>query len=91
MWKQLQSLIRTKNDKAIIVEDGKPRYVILTIEEYNRLQEQALHPTPSYEDNPLDEDDTYDQANQELSSIEVDEDQREYAEKFANLDNAPLR
>lgn len=91
MWKQLQSLIRTKNDKAIIVEDGKPRYVILTIEEYTRLQEQAPQSTPSYQDSSMDEDDTYDQANQELSSIEVDEDQREYAEKFANLDNAPLR
>ncbi|MYE38506.1 MAG: hypothetical protein F4X82_03250 [Candidatus Spechtbacteria bacterium SB0662_bin_43] len=91
MWKQLQSLIRAKSDKAIIVEDGKPLYVVLTVEEYTRLQEQASHSSAMLEDDSTDDSTTYDQANQELSSVEIDEEQREYAEKFANLDNAPLQ
>lgn len=37
MWEKLKKLLKTTNDKAIIVEDGEPRYVILSVDEYSRL------------------------------------------------------
>lgn len=37
MWDQLKSIIRQTSDKAVIIEDGEPRFVVLTVQEYNRL------------------------------------------------------
>lgn len=38
MWSSLKQLIRANNDKCVIVEDGEPKYVILTYKEYQHLQ-----------------------------------------------------
>lgn len=40
MWSSIKQLIRTKNDRCIIVEDGEPKYVIIPFEEYQHLQEK---------------------------------------------------
>lgn len=47
MWDQLKSVIRSKNDKAIIIEDGKPLFVVMNMEEYVRLTEQEKQNTKS--------------------------------------------
>ena len=39
MWDQLKSIIRQTSDKAVIIEDGEPRFVVLTVKEYNRLHD----------------------------------------------------
>ena len=41
MWDQLKSIIRQTSDKAVIIEDGEPRFVVLTVQEYNRLYNAA--------------------------------------------------
>ena len=37
MWETLKKILKTSNEKAIIIEDGEPKYVILSIDEYMRL------------------------------------------------------
>ncbi|MDX1607651.1 MAG: hypothetical protein R3251_00360 [Candidatus Spechtbacterales bacterium] len=39
MWESLKNILKTSNEKAVIVEDGEPRYVILSVDEYLRLSE----------------------------------------------------
>ena len=39
MWDQLKNIIRETSDKAVIIEDGEPRFVVLTVKEYNRLHD----------------------------------------------------
>lgn len=41
MWDQLKSIIRQTSDKAVVIEDGEPRFVVLTVQEYNRLYNAA--------------------------------------------------
>ena len=42
MWSSLKKLIRSHQDRAIVIEEGEPRYVILSIEEYRRLVDSQL-------------------------------------------------
>ena len=50
MWEQLKNIIQSSSDKAIVIEDGKPKFVVLTIEEYEKMQKKAqTTPEQSYE------------------------------------------
>ncbi len=40
MWDQLKSILHSSNEKAIIIEDGKPTFVVMSIEEYLKLQDK---------------------------------------------------
>lgn len=46
MWETLKKILKTSNDKAIIIEDGQPRYVVLSIEEYTKLTGSTLQESP---------------------------------------------
>lgn len=37
MWESLKKILKTSNEKAVIIEDGKLKYVVLSIDEYMRL------------------------------------------------------
>ena len=39
MWDKLKKILKTSNEKAVIIEDGEPRYVVLSVDEYLRLTE----------------------------------------------------
>ncbi len=39
MWKTVKRLLQKGGGKCIIVEDGKPTYVVMGIEEYERMLE----------------------------------------------------
>ncbi|OGZ57194.1 MAG: hypothetical protein A3F94_01080 [Candidatus Spechtbacteria bacterium RIFCSPLOWO2_12_FULL_38_22] len=39
MWDKLKKILKTSNEKAVIIEDGEPRYVVLSVDEYMRLNE----------------------------------------------------
>ena len=41
MWEKLKKILKTSNEKAVIIEEGEPRYVILSIDEYMRLNSQT--------------------------------------------------
>ncbi len=79
MWSQLAKIIRSDRDKAVIIEDGEPKYVVLTIGEYNRIlgeQEQK-------------KEENYEKLNEELSDIEIDESAREEAKRISDLQDFP--
>jgi len=38
MWSHLKTILKDKNTRCIIIEDGEPKYVILPFEEYQHLQ-----------------------------------------------------
>ena len=84
MWDELKHILRSAHDKAIIVEDGKPRYVVMSIEEYGRLQEQPEQPREAEGER------SYEEANDELSSIEVDEGAKSEARGAIDLNDLPL-
>jgi hypothetical protein len=37
MWESIKQLLKTDKDKAVLMENGKPKYVILSVEEYLKL------------------------------------------------------
>ncbi|MDX1535194.1 MAG: hypothetical protein R3346_00285 [Candidatus Spechtbacterales bacterium] len=39
MWDKLKKILEYSNGRGIIIEDGEPRYVILSIDEYISLKE----------------------------------------------------
>ncbi|MEX2008498.1 MAG: hypothetical protein WD850_03345 [Candidatus Spechtbacterales bacterium] len=39
MWDSLKQLLRQSGEKAVIMEDGEPRYVVLTVSEYLRMRD----------------------------------------------------
>ena len=41
MWDKLKKILKTSNEKAVIIEDGEPRYVVLSVDEYLRLTQLA--------------------------------------------------
>lgn len=81
MWDELKHILRSTHDKAIIVEDGKPRYVVMSVEEYSRLQGQP---------EGQGEERSYEEANEALSSIEVDEEAKGEARGAIDLNDLPL-
>jgi len=40
MWQNLRSILKDNKTKCVIIEDGEPRYVVLSFEEYQHLQDQ---------------------------------------------------
>lgn len=56
MWDQLKSIIRQTSDKAVIIEDGEPRFVVLTVKEYNRLHDIVEGKTDAKSESVLSEE-----------------------------------
>ena len=89
MWEQLKKIMIHTHDKAVVVEDGQPRFVVLTIEEYARLQgiaDKQTHTrnapiTQTQNTATTDPYEDYEKVNQELS-LEIDEQARQQAEKM---------
>jgi hypothetical protein len=40
MWNSIKSILKDNKTKCVIIEDGKPVYVILPFEEYQQLQKR---------------------------------------------------
>ena len=38
MWNSIKNLIKSNNERFIIIEDGEPKYVIMAYSEYQQLQ-----------------------------------------------------
>jgi len=38
MWESLKRILQDSNERVVIVEDGEPRYVLLSVTEYMRLR-----------------------------------------------------
>lgn len=54
MWKVLKQLLVRDDEKVFILEDGKPRYVVLSVSEYLRLRSaQRRSGQPERMDDPL--------------------------------------
>jgi len=43
MWSTIKSILQNKTDKCLIIENGEPKYVLLTFEEYQHLQKGQGH------------------------------------------------
>lgn len=41
MWESIKKLLKTDKDKAILMEDGQPRYVVLSVKEYLKLVDES--------------------------------------------------
>lgn len=39
MWDKLKEILKASNEKAVIVEDGEPKYVVLSVDEYLKLSQ----------------------------------------------------
>ncbi len=86
MWEKLKQILKTENDKAVVVEDGEPKYVILSIEEYMKLvsdnssgEPKKDNSSPSEEMPPVD-----------VSEIEPPYESSEAETEEAGLDDLPL-
>jgi len=61
MWESLKKILKTSNEKAVIIEDGQPRYVVLSVEEYLKLNNQDTSDVPSQNLNPSQSDSSQDE------------------------------
>lgn len=84
MWEELKSILRDAHDKAVVVEDGKPRYVVLSVEEYARLRDGAERGLQEANE-ALSE-----AVNDEFSSVEIEESAKQEASEAIDLNNLPL-
>ncbi|MEX2145133.1 MAG: hypothetical protein WD712_02030 [Candidatus Spechtbacterales bacterium] len=41
MWDSIKKLLKTNKDKAVLMENGEPKYVILSVDEYLKLSGEA--------------------------------------------------
>lgn len=41
MWSSIKSILKDNTTKCVIVEDGEPKYVVLSFEEYQQLQKSG--------------------------------------------------
>ena len=41
MWESIKQLLKTDKDKAVLMENGRPKYVILSVEEYLKLNSET--------------------------------------------------
>lgn len=62
MWQEISNLLKNRKERFIIIEDGKPKYVILEFNEYKNLIESN--------DNPASSDLVYaERANREIAKL----------------------
>src|SRR3989344_1057831 len=49
MWESIKQLLKTDKDKAVLMENGQPKYVILSVGEYLKLNSElsAQDPQPA--------------------------------------------
>ena len=84
MWEQLKNIIQNSSDKAIVIEDGKPKFVVLTIEEYEKMLccAQGLNKKKQGCDSndSCQQSESYDNANKELSAVEIDQTAKQEAD-----------
>ena len=52
MWESIKQLLKTDKDKAILMENGRPKYVILSVEEYLKLNNE----TPAQDNHAAESD-----------------------------------
>jgi len=50
MWSAIKTILTNKNSKCLIIEDGKPKYVLLGFEEYQQLHNNKRYGTVVDED-----------------------------------------
>lgn len=65
MWSTIASILKDNTTKCIIIEGGEPKYVLLTFDEYQRLQKNGRHSIVG-ENVPAD---TAERVNHELQEI----------------------
>jgi hypothetical protein len=86
MWSEIKSILQDAKNRCIIIEDGKPRYVVVPFDEYQKLQKNDGHSTMA---GPKDSDrEPYatEHVNHELQEIwELGEKDREPEKKAASI------
>ena len=94
MWDKLKKILKTSNEKAVIIEDGEPRYVVLSVDEYMRLNE-LVQPIQNQSQVSLNQD-TYsgnqydDTTPQALGSIQSQEASDNYNTRPVDLSNLQI-
>ena len=94
MWDKLKKILKTSNEKAVIIEDGEPRYVVLSVDEYMRLNE-LVQPIQNQSQVSLNQD-TYsgnqydDTTPQSLGSIQSQEASDNYNTRPLDLSNLQI-
>lgn len=51
MWSSIKSILKDSKSKCIIVEDGKPAYIVMSFGEYQRLQKEGNGSSAAEENN----------------------------------------
>ncbi|MDP4010328.1 MAG: hypothetical protein Q8P37_00500 [Candidatus Spechtbacteria bacterium] len=46
MWESIKQLLKTDKDKAVLMENGQPKYVILSVGEYLKLNSELSAQDP---------------------------------------------
>lgn len=104
MWEKLKTILKTTSDKAIVIEDGEPKYVILSVDEYlriNKLNNKNIEENESNSQNQLNavsenQNDIYAQSvvqdfSIDLSDIDTDNDIiQDNTSSDINLDDLPI-
>lgn len=55
MWNDIKSILKDNKNRCVIIEDGKPQYIVLPFLEYQQLQK--IKDSSIVEENSLEADD----------------------------------
>ena len=55
MWSEIKSIIQDNKTRCVIIEEGKPLYVVLPFDEYQQLQKNGARSTIEHANHELQE------------------------------------
>jgi len=73
MWSAIKTILNDRTSKCLIIEDGQPKYVLLTFEEYQQLQKQEKSDIIIENSQEDDKEDKINGEIQQLQTEELDE------------------
>ena len=94
MWDKLKTIIDKKGDKAVIIENGQPLYIVMSVDTYLDLKQKTEPSDTSAVKNnspppSLNKNTTTTQPSSSNQEIKIDEAHRKYADEFTNLEEFP--
>jgi len=83
MWHAIKSVLNSKNGKCLIIENGEPKYIVLSFEEYQQLQ-------GGEKNSIVEENFEEEKANGEIQEFQTEKEETELVGPTIRLEDLPF-
>ena len=83
MWNSIKSILKDNTSKCLIIEDGEPKYIVLSFEEYQKLQ-------GSEKNSIVEENFEEEKANGEIQEFQTEKEEAEVIGPTIRLEDLPF-